>query len=235
MSGEGASIPGMTIFRWERLGALAGIAYVALFLIAIAVSGEGAGDTNAEITEYYADDGNRNKDIAGYFLLVAAALMFLWFLAYLRVRLLRAEAEPGRLSALAFGSGVASAVLLMAAAAVFVAPAGTVENVEADSGFVLDPNTVQVLGGLGFGFFVASVMVAALLVFATSLLALRLLAFPRWMGYAGFVVAPILLLAILFFPVFVLWGWVLAVSAFMLWRPVPIEPGETLRPPSAAA
>jgi hypothetical protein len=74
-------------------------------------------------------------------------------------------------------------------------------------------------------------MVAALLVFATSLLALRLLAFPRWMGYAGFVVAPLLLLAILFFPIFVLWGWVLAISAFMLWRPVPIEPGETLRPP----
>ncbi|MGH3051782.1 MAG: hypothetical protein ACRDM8_02350 [Gaiellaceae bacterium] len=228
----------MTTFRWERFGALAGIAYVVLFLIAIAVSGEGAGDTNAEITRYYADEGNRNKDIAGFFLLIAAALMFIWFLAYLRVRLLRSEAEPGRLSALAFGSGLASAVLLMAAAAVFVAPAGAVENVESDSGFVLDPNTVQVLGGLGYGFFVGSVMVASLLVFATSLLALRLLAFPRWMGYAGFVVAPLLLLAILFFPVFVLWGWVLAVSAFMLWRPVPIEPGETLRPPnppSAAA
>lgn len=234
MSGEGATIPGMTIFRWERLGALAGISYVVLFLIAIAVSGEGSGNTNAEITEYYADSGNRNKDIAGYFLLVAAALMFLWFLAYLRVRLLRSEAEPGRLSALAFGSGVASAVLLMAAAAVFIAPAGTVDNSDAPD-FVLDPNTVQMLGTLGYGFFVASVMVAALLVFATSLLTVRLLAFPRWMGYAGYVVAPILLLAILFFPVFVLWGWVLAISAFMLWRPVPIEPGETLRPPSAAA
>jgi hypothetical protein len=225
----------MTTFRWERFGALAGIAYVVLFLIAIAVSGEGAGDTNAEITRYYADEGNRNTDIAGFFLLIAAGLMFIWFLAYLRVRLLRSEAEPGRLSALAFGSGLASAVLLMAAAAVFVAPAGAVENVESDSGFVLDPNTVQVLGSLGYGLFVASVMVASLLVFATSLLALRLLAFPRWMGYAGLVVAPLLLLAILFFPVFVLWGWVLAVSAFMLWRPVPIEPGETLRPPPSAA
>src|ERR687892_338136 len=171
----------MTDFRWERFGALAGIAYVVLFLIAIAVSGEGAGDTNAEIAEYYADGGNRNKDIAGYFLLVAAALMFIWFLAYLRVRLLRTEAEPGRLSALAFGSGLASAVLLMAAASVFIAPAAAVDGAEADSGFVLDPNTVQVLGSLGYGLFVASVMVASLLVFATSLLALRLLAFPRWM------------------------------------------------------
>lgn len=191
MSGGGATIPGMTTFRWERFGALAGIAYVVLFLITFAVSGEGAGDTNAEITEYYADGGNRDRDISGYFLLVAAALMFLWFLAYLRVRLLRAEAEPGRLSALAFGSGVASAVLLMAAAAVFITPAGTVENAESD--FVLDPNTVQIIGSLGYGLFVASVMVASLLVFATSLLAVRLLAFPRWMGYAGFVVAPILL------------------------------------------
>jgi hypothetical protein len=223
----------MTTFRWERFGALAGIAYVVLFLVAIAVSGEGAGDTNAEITRYYADGGNRDKDIAGAFLIIAAGLMFIWFLAYLRVRLLRAEAEPGRLSALAFGSGVASAVLLLAAAAAFITPAGAVENAESD--FQLDPNTVQVIGSLGYGFFVASVMVAALLVFATSLLALRLLAFPRWMGYAGFVVAPLLLLAIFFFPVFVLWGWVLAISAFMLWRPVPIEPGETLRPPPSAA
>jgi hypothetical protein len=40
--------------------------------------------------------------------------------------------------------------------------------------------------------------------------------FPRWFAWLGFVVALTLLLAFFFVPVFILWGWILVLSAFML-------------------
>jgi hypothetical protein len=41
---------------------------------------------------------------------------------------------------------------------------------------------------------------------------------PRWLALAGFVVAPVLLLAIFFLPLFAWLAWVLAVSAVLLVR-----------------
>ena len=95
-----------------------------LFLVALGVSGAGPGDTPEEVTRYFADDGNRTAELFVFFLLVAAALAFLWFLGALRGVLVRAERDPARWTALAFGAGVASATLLMASASVFLARAG---------------------------------------------------------------------------------------------------------------
>ena len=64
----------------------------ALFLVTLGVGGDGPGDTPEEVTRYFADDGNRNAEFFVFFLLVAAALAFLWFLGALRGVLVRADA-----------------------------------------------------------------------------------------------------------------------------------------------
>ena len=197
---------------WQRWSPLAGVAYVVLFLIALGVSGDGPGDTPEEVTRYFADDGNRSSEFFVFFLLVAAALAFLWFLGALRGVLVRAERDPARWTALAFGAGVANAALLMAAASLFLARAGAASQDE----FAFDPATANMFSNAGYALLVCSTMSAAILVFAASIVALRTGILPRWTALAGFVVAAVLLFAVLFIPIFVWLGWVLAVSIVLL-------------------
>jgi hypothetical protein len=81
-------------FRWERWSALAGILFVALFVVALALTGN-TGDNPSEVQEWYADDDNQTKTIVAWFIWVASALAFLSFLGTLRDMLVRAEGVPG--------------------------------------------------------------------------------------------------------------------------------------------
>jgi len=62
------------------------------------------------------------------------------------------------------------------------------------------------------------IMVSALLVLTTSILALRTRVLPAWLAWAGLVVAPLTLLAPFFSPVLVFFAWVLVVSVLLLTR-----------------
>jgi hypothetical protein len=198
---------------WQRWSPLSGIAFAVLFLIALGVS-EGPGDTPAEVSSYYADSGNRAKEFLVFFLIVGAALAFLWFLGALRAVLVRAESGPARWTALGFGAGVASATLQLASVALSVAPAAAASRDE----FEFDPNMWNAVANAGYLLLVCSVMAASLLVLATSIVGLRSLVLPRWTALTGFVAAPLLLFAIFFFPLFVWLAWVLAVSVILLMR-----------------
>ena len=199
---------------WQRWSPLAGVAYVLLFLVALGVSGDGPGDTPEEVARYFADDGNRSAEFFVFFLLVAAALAFLWFLGALRGILVRAEREPPRWTALAFGAGVASATLLMASASLFLARTGAASQDE----FEFDPATANMFTNAAYAALVCSTMSAAILVLATSIVGLRTRVLPRWTALAGFVVAAVLLFAVLFIPIFVWLAWVLAVSIILILR-----------------
>jgi hypothetical protein len=199
---------------WQRWSPLAGVAYVILFLVALGVSGDGPGDTPEEVTRYFADDGNRSAEFFVFFLLIAAALAFLWFLGALRGVLVRAERDPARWTALAFGGGVASATLLMASASLFLARAGAASQDE----FAFDPATANMFTNAAYALLVCSTMSAAILVLATSIIGLRTSVLPRWTALAGFVVAAVLLFAVLFVPIFVWLAWVLAVSIVLILR-----------------
>lgn len=61
-------------------------------------------------------------------------------------------------------------------------------------------------------------MTGALVALGTSIVAYRTGLLPRWLALTGFLVAPILLLAVLFFPLFLWLAWVLAMSLVLLVR-----------------
>ena len=198
---------------WNRWGPLAGALGVVCFIVAIVMYGNGPHDNDREIVDYFAKSSNQTKYIVAFYFFFAAFLLMLVFLSSLRAVLVEAEGAPGRLTALAYAGGVASAVLLLAANAFFAAPAITARDSKT---FVLDPNTYRFVNDTGYVFFVTGVMAAVLMVAGTSLVALRTGVFPRWFAWIGFLVAVTLVVAFFFVPVFILWGWILVTSAYML-------------------
>jgi hypothetical protein len=200
--------------RWQRWSPLAGVAFALLVLTALGVSGTGPGDSPAEVADWYSDEGNRSAAFFVFFLLAGAALAFLWFLGALRSVLVRAEGDPARWTAVAFGAGVASATLLLASASLYISPAASA----AQEDFPFDPGTANALTNAGFALLASSTMTGALVALATSIVAYRTGLLPFWLALAGFLVAPALLFAVFFIPLFIWLAWVLAVSVVLLVR-----------------
>ena len=201
----------MTRISWERLAALAGLSFVVLYVVAFSLGIE-VGDSDRKILDYYANSGHRAKEIVAFFLIAGAALTV--FTSALRSLIARAEQEQSILAALAGAGGIACAVLVLAGDAVSRATAYTA----LDSKFQLDPNTRRLFEDTGFVLFASAALVAILLVVAVSLAALRYGVLPRWLGWAGFPAAALLMLGIVFVGFLVFAAWVLTVSAALALR-----------------
>ena len=95
---------------WDRWAPLTGLLSVACSLVGVmlALNQPQDKDSNAKIAAYFANHSHRVLGVVGFFVFLAGILLLLAFLAALRERLLAAEGQPGRLSALAFGAGIAS-------------------------------------------------------------------------------------------------------------------------------
>jgi hypothetical protein len=203
----------MVRISWERLAALAGLAFVVLYIAAFTLGIE-VGDSNREILRYYASSSHRAKEIVAFFLIGFAALSLVVFATALRSLIARAEQETSMLAALAWAGGIACAVLVLAGNAVSRATAYTA----LDDKFRLDPNTRRLFEDTGFLLFASGSLAAILLVAAVSLAALRYGVLPRWLGWAGFPAAALLTLGIVFLGFLVFALWVLAVSAALAFR-----------------
>lgn len=186
-----------------RWAALAGLAYVVLYVVAFSLGIE-VGPSDREILEHYADSGARSKEVVAFFLLAGAALLFVVFALGLRSRIV----DPS-LSALAWAGAVGYAVLLLAGNAVSRAPAFA----SMTEAFRLDPNTRRMVEDVGFLVLASGAIAAMLLVIAVAIASLRFRAFPRWLGWTSVVAAPLLPLAVGFVGFLVLFVWVLAGSA----------------------
>jgi hypothetical protein len=216
----------MTRISLERLAALAGLAFVVLFVVAFALGIE-VGDSDREILDYYGDSGNRAKEVVAFFLIAGAALSLAIFATALRSIITRFE-QNAMLAALAWAGGIACAALILAGNAVSRATAFAAM----DKDFQLNPDTRDLFETTGFLLFVSGALAAIILVVGVSLAALRHGVLPRWLGWAGFPVAALLPLAIGFVGFLVLLLWVIAVSAALAFRS---RVGEGGRPPRAAA
>lgn len=101
--------------RWD---AAAGIGFAVFAVVALALPGTPpkGDDSTVKIAVFMI---HHRKDILiGNFLLGVGAIFFLWFIGTLRSYLRSGEGGEGRLSAAAFGGGIAGIVLLLAGAAV---------------------------------------------------------------------------------------------------------------------
>jgi hypothetical protein len=214
---ESRRLSGSGLGRWVPLS---GIAYVALFVVGLVLTSDSpqASDSDSEIVAYYTDSGNRNQEIVTFFLVVLAVLFFLWFLTSLHGRLRAVEDGSNGLSTLALAGGITSATLLAAAVAVAFGPSFT----RADSArYTIDADGARLAADTSYLLFVGSMMATAVLIGATSVLAVRTGVLPGWLGWIGLVAAVAMLFAIFFFPLFVLWAWVLVVSIVLVVREQP--------------
>lgn len=174
--------------RAEQLAPLTGIAVLVLGLAGLIVL-EGPADRpeldapRAVILAYF---GDRDTVIFGSFLLMLAAVFFLWFVGVLRAVLRRAEGDVGRLSAIAYGGGVAAAAFMLAVPASNVAGALFAEQ--------LSPEGAQTFYLFGDAFLYPAAMAAAVLVAATALVAIRTGALPRWLAWLSLALALWLLI-----------------------------------------
>jgi hypothetical protein len=212
----------MSFPLWQRWGPLTGLLAVALWVIAFAVASgtPDSGGSDAKIVDYFAKDSHQTRQIVAFLIFFVGSMFFVAFVAALRERLLLAEGTPGRITALAYGAGIATPVFFTAATALFTSPAFAADDTNK---FHLDADTYRILNDLGYELWVAAVMIGALLVWATSAIALRSALLPRWFGWVGIAAGLLQLFAIFFLPVFVYWGWIVVASALLTWRrPVPV-------------
>lgn len=206
----------MTRISWERVAALAGLAFVVLYVAAFALGIE-VGDSKQEILDYYADSGHRAKEVVAFFLIAGAALSLAIFATALRSIITRFERESAMLAALTSAGGIACAALILTGNAVSRATAFA----SMDKDFQLDTDTRDLFETAGFLLYVSGALAAILLVVGVSLAALRHGVLPRWLGWAGFAVAALLPLAIGFVGFLVFLLWVIAVSAALAFRRSP--------------
>jgi hypothetical protein len=205
----------MSRSTWERWAPVSGIAFVVLLVVGFSLLNLPSGDDSAaKIAKFYNDDGNRAQLIIGGYLMILAGVFFFWFLASLRSRLLAAEGAPGRLTAIAFGSGLVFNAMVMLAGAVFISVAGNIAF--GDEKFV-SVEAARLQPELGYPIFlIAGAFAAIAMVDAASVLIVRTRALPAWIGWFGFVTALVLLASFLFFPILLLLLWVLFVSIALL-------------------
>jgi hypothetical protein len=192
-----------TLVGMTRWAALAGLAYVVLYVAAFTLGIE-VGPSDREILEHYADSGARTKEVVAFFLIAGAALAFVVFALGLRSLI-----ADGTLAALAWAGAIGYAILLLAGNAVSRTPAFA----SMDDEFVLDPNTRRMIEDAGFLLLASGAIAAMLLVAAVAIASLRFRAFPRWLGWTSVVVVPLLPLAVGFVGFLALFVWVLAASA----------------------
>lgn len=124
--------------------------------------------------EYLA--ANRAPILAQSMLFVFSSAALLWFLGFVRARLLRVEPPPGILSGIAFAAGVLAVglnILGQAAQLTLTLP----------SQARIPPDVAAAVADLCLVTLNLANLPAGVMFLAIALLSLRLMAFPRWLGW----------------------------------------------------
>ncbi|HWQ12897.1 MAG TPA: hypothetical protein VNL77_08855 [Roseiflexaceae bacterium] len=210
----------MSNSRWEQVGAAGGIVFVALQMTAQALMQVGGAEPpfNAPADTIAAFVLARNGQLfaLGEYLATLSLIPFLWFLGSLWSALRRSEGEPAWLSLVALASG------LMVVAIASAGIGWPLAVFRRDEG--LDPQIARLLFDQGnFAFANAWVMLASLSL-VTGVVSIRTGALPRWLGWAGVMIAAGLLAAravwassgIVFIPYIFGWLWLIAISIVLI-------------------
>jgi len=205
--------------QWERWAPAAGIAFVVLVIVGISLDNTPDSKSSAaKFVSFYAKSSNRTQLIIEAYLLAVAALGFLVFVVALYNRLRSLAGEEDRfLATVILASGVLFTAMLFAFGAASAAVAGAVTF---GSQPVPPGDLARFVPQIGDALFLLYGMFsAAALVACTSIASLRVGLLPRWLAWAGFVVAVAALFGVAFLPALLLLLWVLVVSILLMLRP----------------
>ncbi|MEX2227906.1 MAG: hypothetical protein WEB52_15840 [Dehalococcoidia bacterium] len=204
---------------------IAGPAFVVLFVAGGVLLGEllgTFGDPDATFDEYFAERGNRARDIVGGYLLAASGMVLIWFAVQLRRALRVADNEASWPDVAGLAGALAGLLIVVAAAALMTVSL----SMAFGRGF---GDTGQFASGaagppqLGYVLLCAlAVIPAAAMIVASSIVTLKERSAPRWVSYAGFPLAAFLLLGLSVGPLVALPIWV-AAATFSL-RRLPATP-----------
>ena len=200
----------------ERLAPLDGVAAVVLWVAGVIVLQGPADqpDTDAApavALEFFKE--HHDAILLGTFLYMLGTLFFLWFLGLVRAQLGPAEGGTRRLSSIAYGAGIVTAITQLLMPAVHATGAINRDH--------LSPDAAQVYLGLGATFFYTAELATAVFLLATGLVSLSTRAFPGWLAWASVVMAAWLLIPPIAWPA-LLFGfplWLVVVSVVLWARP----------------
>jgi MFS family permease len=176
-----------------------GIVFAILFVLGMIMMNlpvGGGASSDDEIREFYANSDDRTRVVISTYLLALAAVAFMPFLAGLYLGALIA--------------GIAFIALLMAGAAALGAIAGGIQLGD-EPELLADTGIARFLGHTGYALILimGAFSAAAMIAMASA----RIIQHPgiaaRWVAWAGFVLAAILLVAVIFLPMVALPIWVL--------------------------
>jgi hypothetical protein len=215
-----ASAPRMGNSGWEQIGAAGGIVFVLLQMAGQALIQVGGAeppfDASAQTIVAFFMARDNQLFALGEYLSALSLIPFLWFLGSLWSVLRRGEGEPGWLSLVALASG------LMIVATISAGGGWALAVFRKDEG--LDPQIARLLFDQGnFAFANAWAMLASLSL-STGVVTIRTRALPRWLGWAGVLIAGALLVAraiwatssLVFVPFLLCYLWLIAVSIVLI-------------------
>jgi len=202
----------------QRWAALAGVAYVVLFVVGVILTfgnSPDSGSAPAKIIAYYSDSGHRDRMNIGWALGALGVFFFLWFLSALRQGVRRLEADDGFLTGLTTIGGVVYATLSLAALAV---DAGIRTMSDDTYHHTVYPGLIHAADDVSWVLHASGGAGVGAMIIAASLAALRARAVPTWAGWLGILAGILGLLLIVFFPWFVVAIWILVASIGMFLR-----------------
>jgi len=208
-----------------RWAGLSGVGFAVLVAASVLIEG-GRPDTfatDAEITRFFGTQANQTRGVIAAFLLIPAALLFLWFLGGLSGRLRPADRQSGQLSAaVALGGGLF---------VTFLVAAKLIDNITAASlafsrTYRIDPQEARLAAGLAYWVQGASMAGASALLVAASILARRARMVPAWAAVFGYVLAAIgpASVALNGVPILLFFVWIVA-AGIVLARGAAASPG----------
>ncbi len=201
----------MTNSFWERLAPLSGVAFVALAVAAaLLVNNYDYLPTAGELQEFFTDNAT-TLQIAGY-LGTLSAFFLAWFAGSVRSSLRPAEGGTGRLSAIAFGGGVAAAAIVALAFTILIVGGA---RGGADGGIGLD-TAVTIFDLYGSIFGLAVPVALGVMIGAAAVVAFRTKAWPVWLAWVSAILAvgSISPVAWIFIGIDLLWILVVAIWLF---------------------
>lgn len=171
----------------ERYAPLTGLVAVVLWIVGTFLLEKDDRPDGKDTAAFVAwVEENDSSILAGAIVFGFGVLFFLWMLGSLRAALWAAEGGSGRLAVIAYGSGVAVSVFLMATYLPHAQAAFDHDNTSDTS--------VDALVRVGDSFFGGAALFAIPLMLATALSIVRFAALPRWLAWLSLAVALVLVI-----------------------------------------